>query len=137
MSQISALQAHLEAPVVSSQPEFSAAHLDPLFDGQFDQCAEHDIAPLAWSPLAGGRLATGSDLPPDLVAVLDRLAEREGVDRATIALAFVLAHPTRPVAIIGTMKPERIAASAAAVRVELDRNDCYDIIEASRGEPMP
>jgi predicted oxidoreductase len=136
-SQVSALQAHLDAPIVSTQPEFSALHLAPMFDGQLDQCAEHDIVPLAWSPLAGGRLATGDGLPPELAVVLDRLAAREGVDRATIALAFVLAHPTRPVAIMGTMRTERIAAAAAAARVELDRNDCYDIIEASRGERMP
>ena len=136
-SQISALQAHLDAKIVSSQPEFSAVHLDPLFDGQLDQCAELDIAPMAWSPLGGGRLATGEGSPDALVGVLDRLAEREGVDRATVALAFVLAHPTRPIAVIGTMKTERIAQSAAAVQVQLDRNDCYDIIEASRGEPMP
>lgn len=136
-SQIAALQAHLDAPIVSSQPEFSAVHLDPMFDGQFDQCAELGIAPMAWSPLGGGRLATGEGVRDELVAVLDRLAEREGVDRATIALAFVLAHPTRPIAVIGTMQPERIAASAAAVQVHLDRNDCYDIVEASRGVPMP
>jgi predicted oxidoreductase len=136
-AQIAALGAHLDAPIVSTQPEFSALQLDPLFDGQLDQCAELDIVPLAWSPLAGGRLAVGDDLPVDLADVLDRLAEREGVDRSAVALAFVLAHPTRPVAIVGTMKTSRIAAAAAATRVQLDRNDCYDIIEASRGEPMP
>ena len=136
-SQVSMLQAHLPFRLVSTQPQFSAVHLDPMFDGTFDQCLELDIAPMAWSPLAGGSLATGEGVRPELVEVLDRLAEREGVDRGTIALAFTLAHPSRPIAIIGTMNPDRIVSSAAAANVQLDRSDCYDIVEASRGEPMP
>lgn len=136
-SQVAALQTHLPFRLVSTQPQFSAVHLDPMFDGTFDQCLELDLAPMAWSPLAGGSLATGDGVRPELVAVLDRLAEREGVDRATVAIAFTLAHPSRPIAIIGTMNPDRIAASAAAVDVRLDRSDCYDIVEASRGEAMP
>ncbi len=135
--QTRALQAHLPFPLVSTQPQFSALHLDPLFDGTFDQCNELGIVPMAWSPLAGGALASGDGVRPELVAVLDRLAEREGVDRATIAIAFTLAPPSRPISIIGTMNPDRVADSAGAARVHLDRSDCYDIVEASRGEPMP
>ena len=70
-----------------------------------------------WSPLAGGRLATGEGVRPELLAVLDALAARESVDRATVALAFALAHPSRPVAIIGTQRPERITAALAALEV--------------------
>lgn len=136
-SQVAALQAHLDAPLVTTQPEMSVVHLDPLFDGTLDQCVERGIVPLAWSPLGGGRVATGEGVRPELIDVLDRLAEREGVDRATIAIAFVLAHPSRPVAITGTMNPQRVVEAAAAARVNLDRSDCYDLVEASRGEPMP
>ena len=135
--QTRALQAHLPFPLVSTQPQFSAAHLDPLFDGTFDQCNELGIVPMAWSPLAGGALASGEGVRPELLAVLDRLAEREGVDRATLAIAFTLTPPSRPISVIGTMNPDRVVASAGAARVELDRSDCYDIVEASRGEPMP
>ena len=51
---------------------------------------------MAWSPLAGGRLATGDGIRPELLDVLDGLAKREGIDRSQMALAFVLAHPTAP-----------------------------------------
>ena len=73
------------------------------------------VVPLAWSPLAGGRLATGEGLRPELVDVLDRLAQREDCDRATIALAFVLAHPSAPVAIVGTQQPQRLRAATDAL----------------------
>ena len=49
----------------------------------------------------------------------------------------MLAHPSAPVAIIGTQRPERIAASLAALRVGLDRADVYSIIQASEGVPLP
>ena len=92
---------------------------------------------LAWSPLGGGRLATGDDVRPELLEVLDSLAAREGVDRAAIAIAFVLAHPAAPVAIIGSQNPERIAGTTAALDVELTRTDVYAIIQASEGVPLP
>jgi len=137
VAQTEALAAHSELPVVSTQPEYSAAHLTPMRDGTFDLCMRDGIVPLAWSPLAGGRLATGDGLPSELIETLDSIAAREGVDRATIALAFVLAHPAQPVAIIGTQQPERVAASLAATRVTLDRGDVYSIVQASQGQPLP
>jgi predicted oxidoreductase len=106
-------------------------------DGTLDQCAALGVTPLAWSPLAGGRLATGDGVRPELVAVLDRLAEREGVTRAAVAIAFVLAHPTRPVAVVGTQQPGRLAELAVAATVHLDRCDVYDLIVASDGVPLP
>ncbi len=127
----------LGEPLAANQPEFSAATLTPIQDGTFDRCMAQGVTPLAWSPLAGGRLATGEGVRDELIAVLDRLAERENTDRTAVALAFVLAHPSRPVAIVGTTRPERIKTSTAAFKVTLDRNDCYDIIEASQGFPLP
>lgn len=136
-AQVAALQAHLPFPIATTQPEYSAAKTDALRDGTFDQAMELGIVPMAWSPLAGGRLATGTDVSPALVAKLDELAGREGVDRSIIALAFVLAHPSAPICIVGTQTPERITGSLDALRVNLDRNDVYDIIEASEGVPLP
>ena len=135
--QVAALQAHLPFPIATNQPEFSAAVTTPMRDGTFDQCMQLGIVPMAWSPLAGGRLATGVDAAPALVETLDELAAREGVDRSIIALAFVLAHPSAPICIVGTQTPERITGSLAALEVTLDRNDVYNLIEASEGQPLP
>jgi predicted oxidoreductase len=136
-SQVAALSAHLPFSLVTNQPEYSAAHLDPLRDGTFDACMRDGIVPLVWSPLAGGHLASGEGIRQELLAVLDRLADREAVDRAAVALAFTLAHPSRAVAIIGTQRPERITAALDALRVSLDRADVYAIIQASDGVPLP
>ncbi len=135
--QVRTLQAHLPFPIVSNQPEFSAVALTPMRDGTFDHCMAHGVVPLAWSPLGGGRLATGDDLRPALLEALDTIAAREEVDRSQVALAFVLAHPAAPVPIIGTQNPERIRASARALDVRLDRSDVYTIVQASEGRPLP
>ena len=136
-AQVAALTEYLEAPLVSTQPEYSAAHLAALRDGTLDQAMAEGFAVLAWSPLAGGRLATGEGIRPELLVVLDELAAREGVDRATVATAFVLAHPSGPVAILGTQRPERLREAQRALEVHLDRIDCYRIVEASEGVPLP
>jgi predicted oxidoreductase len=136
-AQVAALQSHLEFPIASNQPEFSAAHLAPMRDGTLDQCMEHRIVPMAWSPLAGGRLASGDDIRPELKMVLDGFAAREGVDRSHIALAFVLAHPSAPIAIVGSQNPDRIRSSTDALTVSLSRADLYAIIQASEGVPLP
>ena len=39
-SQTSALIAYLPGEIISQQPQYSALHLDPLFDGTFDQCMQ-------------------------------------------------------------------------------------------------
>ena len=136
-AQHEALAAHLPFPIVSTQPEYSPAFLGPLRDGTFDLCMRDGVVPLAWSPLAGGRLLTGDDVRPELLATLDELAEREGVDRAAICIAFVLAHPAAPVAILGTQTPARLEAASTALGVTLGREDVYRIIQDSEGVPLP
>ena len=137
VDQYDALASHLSAPIVSTQPEYSVAHTQPLRDGTFDRSMRDGVVPLAWSPMAGGRLFSGEGLRPELVSLVDELGEREGVDRAAIAVAFVLAHPSKPVALLGTQTPARLEAAAAATNVHLDRNDIYNLIEASEGVPLP
>lgn len=138
--QYEALVAHLPFAIVSTQPEYSLMHLDPLRDGTFDKAMRDGVTPLAWSPLAGGRVlqSDGVDGPsPALAEALGLLADREGVDRAAIAVAFVLSHPARPVAIVGTQSSERIESATAALDVTLTRDDVYTLIEASEGVPLP
>ncbi len=139
VAQTRALRAHLGDALASTQPEFSAAHLGPLRDGTFDLCMELALTPLAWSPLGGGRLISDTDstVRPELRTVLDEIAEREGVSRACIAIAFVLAHPALPIAIVGTQQPDRLRELARATQVQLDRTDLYRIIVASEGVPLP
>jgi predicted oxidoreductase len=136
-AQHEALAAHLRVPIETTQPEYSVAALGPLRDGTFDLCMRDGVTPLAWSPLAGGRVATGENLRPELLAVLDEIAAVRGATREQVAYAFVLSHPARPVVLLGTQKPERIRAAAQSPVQSLERTELYRIVAASEGRPLP
>ena len=136
-TQTRVLKTFMNDSLVSTQPEFSAACLTPMRDGTLDLCMETSMTPLAWSPLAGGRLATGLDIEPNLISVLESIAAKKACSRVAVALAFVLAHPASPVAIVGTQSPERLTDLATATQVTLSRAEMYEIVQASEGQRLP
>lgn len=138
-AQVRALAAHLPFPLASIQPEFSPLAIEPISDGVLDQAMEMSLGVLAWSPLAGGRLGEreGDARAAAVRRALDALAEPRGVGREAIAYAWIMAHPARPIPIIGTQQPERIAAAAQALTVTLTRAEWYGVLVAARGEPLP
>ena len=54
--QFELLNSRMDQPLVTNQVEFSLLHMDPIYDGVFDQCQRQHILPMAWSPLAKGDL---------------------------------------------------------------------------------
>ena len=136
--QTAALAHYLTVPLVSHQPEFSPLTTTPLFDGVFDQAMLHNMAVLAWSPLGGGRLAKPSgDRATAVAALLDAKAAEAGVDRSAAAYSWIMAHPARPIPIVGTQNPARIAAIGDAYKPRWTRAEWYKVLEASRGERLP
>lgn len=137
-AQASALMAYLDAPLASHQPEFSPLCLDPISDGLLDQAMAHDIAVLAWSPLGGGRIAD-PQTPRDIAvaAALDAVALTQHVSRTAAAYSWIMAHPARPIPIIGSQQPARIAEATDAYKVKWTRADWYAVLVASREEPLP
>lgn len=137
-AQTAALAEYLTVPIVSHQPEFSALTTTPLFDGLFDQAMQRGMAVLAWSPLGGGRLADPKDARAQAVAaLLDAKAEEAGVDRAAVAYSWIMAHPARPVPIVGTQNAARIATIPDAYKPQWTRAEWYDVLQASMGEKLP
>jgi len=95
---------------------------------------------LAWSPLAQGRLGAGSpkdDAAARVIALLEALSARTGVTRSALACSWIMAHPARPIPLIGTQEPARIRAFAAAYDVVWTRADWYALLTAARGVPLP
>jgi predicted oxidoreductase len=138
-AQLRALLAHLDVPVVTTQPELSVLEVGALDDGVLDQAMELGITPLAWSPLGGGRLVAQPPADTRIARVqhvMQELAAGYDATLTQIALAFVLAHPSGAIPIIGTTKPERVRESAGAASVALTKADCYRLIAAS-GRALP
>lgn len=135
------LQQFLGFPLATLQPEFSALSVEAAFDGVLDFAMSRQMTPLAWSPLAGGKLAEGNLLSDPtarrVAAKLDELAKLYGATRVAVALAFVMRHPAGAIPIMGSQTPARIAAANDALRVNLSRADWYALVVAARGEPLP
>ena len=133
------LASRLDFPLVTNQVEISALRLEPFTDGTLDQLQRLRIAPMAWSPLGGGRLLAGEDEDAKrLRAELDGVAGEIGAASAMqVALAWLLAHPARIVPVIGTSRSERIREAAGSVGLSLSREQWFRIWRASTGREVP
>ena len=137
-SQVDALAAHSALPVVSCQPEFSPLATAPLSNGILDQAMARGMTVLAWSPLGQGRLGKPVDARSQAAAkALDARAETAGVSRAAAAYSWIMAHPARPIPIVGTQTPARIAEIPDAYKLTWTRAEWYEVLVAATGEPLP
>lgn len=104
-----------------------------------DYCRLKDITIQAWSPLQfgmfGGSFIDNPDFP-ELNKTLGELAEREQVSKAAIAIAWILRHPAKMQAIIGSMNPGHIKDVCAAADVTLSHHDWYALY-LSAGKYLP
>jgi predicted oxidoreductase len=129
---------HRRIPLATHQLEFSALQMKALADGTLEQAADLGLPPMAWSPLGSGRLLTGDDEHARRVrAALQPLAEAHGVSLATVALAWVMRHPSRPRPITGSGRLEALAEAVAATRLVLDREAWTSVWRASMGHDVP
>lgn len=104
-----------------------------------DYCRLKDITIQAWSPLQfgmfGGSFIDNPDFP-ELNKALAEIADREGVSKAAVAIAWILRHPAKMQAIIGSMNPEHIKDACDAVKVSLSHHDWYALYLAA-GKFLP
>lgn len=104
-----------------------------------DYCRLNDITIQAWSPLQigmfGGTFIDNPDFP-ELNKALQELADREGVSKTAVAIAWILRHPAKMQAIIGTMNPSHIEDACAASNVKLSHHDWYTLYLAA-GKYLP
>ena len=125
--------------IACNQIELSPLTTEPFLDGQIGDQEARRLRPMAWSPLAGGRLLRGEDEQAARVrSALEDVGKRHGAATADqVALAWLLAHPSGIVPVVGTNRPERIRAAAASTDLALSREEWFEIWVASLGEPIP
>ena len=122
----------------TNQIELHPLYRAPLHDGTLDQCQRLRVRPMIWSPLAGGALLTGGDeVARRVQAVLQAVAQRHGTSPATIAFAWLLRLPSRPVPLTGSSRIEAIREAVAATELRLDAQDWTEIWQAAAGHEVP
>jgi 1-deoxyxylulose-5-phosphate synthase len=108
-------------------------------------CAHEGIGVIPWSPLARGRLtrdwdaetARGAtdefgkrlyrDEDRSIVERVGSVAQRRGVSRAQVALAWMLGKPLVTAPIVGVTKPEQLADAVGALEVHLDPEEIAEL----------
>jgi predicted oxidoreductase len=124
--------------LATNQIELHPLHLAPLHDGTLDQCQQLRLRPMIWSPLAGGRLTGGHDEHAQRVRnALQPMADRLGVSLATLAYAWLLRHPARPVPVLGSRRIASVHEALAALALRLDVQDWTALWQASAGHEVP
>ncbi len=136
-SQADLIRGGLRFPLVTNQVELSVLHPGAFSDGTADHALRHGYPLMAWSPLAGGRLAGDPSAQAQLVRETLAAADLSRYTPEQVALAWLLHHPSRVVPVLGTGQPARLTAAAEAVNISLSTEQWFRIYVAATGRELP
>ncbi|QLE79543.1 oxidoreductase [Francisella sp. Scap27] len=135
-SQFELLNSHI--PLHTNQVEISVLHTDTFYDGTLDQLQKHKVRPMAWSPLAGGRIFNPENATEKNVqACLQTIADKHNATIDQIAMAWLLKHPSNPQVIIGSQNINRLENTVNSQNIELNVQEWFKILEVSNGHEAP
>ncbi len=133
------LQHYLDMPLVTNQVEISPYCLEHFENGNMEFFIKNSIHPMAWSPVAGGRLMSPWDAKgPRIMPVIRQVAEELGVDEVEkVIYAWLLKHPSGMLPVVGSGRMERIKNALAAIDLEMSLEQWYMIYVAALGKELP
>ncbi len=129
------LQSAMKNTLATNQIELSVLAHHSFTNGDVAFHQKNATPMMAWSPLAGGNLFNGQN--DAVTAALDAIARDRGVDVSAVAVAWLLAHPSKILPVMGTNNLSRISRLSDACDVKLDRQEWYEIYTAALGHEVP
>lgn len=130
------LQSAMTTKLCTNQIELSLLARDAFTNGDMAHLQRLGVPPMAWSPLGGGALFGQGAPALRLRPHLERQAQAQGVGTDAVAVAWLLAHPARIIPVLGTNSLDRIGRIADAARVELTREDWFELWTAASGQEV-
>lgn len=126
-------------PLSTNQIEVSVLHRNAFDDGTLDQCLKLGIIPTAWSPFGGGAVfARTNDAHIERIRDVGyALADKHSCSIDQILLAWLLKHPSGIIPVLGTSKINRVETALGALKVNLSREEWYELWEAADGKEVP
>jgi len=136
-SQVKLLQQHID--ITANQIEISPTAISCMTDGTLDQCTTDSIIPMAWSPLAGGRLFADklSEEDDSLKGRLMAVAEKYGWDLDYMIYLFLLHHPAHIHVVTGSSNAARIKVAYEASHAIISDAQWFEIYTACLGRRVP
>lgn len=126
------LQSRMTTRLVTNQIELSLSAHDAFVNGDIAYLHQHRIAPMAWSPLAGGALSK----PGAMREKLDAIGAEVGADWSAAAIAWLLHHPAGILPVMGTNNLGRIAQISDALKVPMDRQTWFELYTLALGREV-
>lgn len=120
------LASYLTIPIVTNHIELNLMNTSAIEDGRIDFIKQSFSKPLAWAPLAGGRILSGEDEKAVTVrAKLEKIGNKYDANIEQTAVAWLMKLGTLP--IIGSISESRIRNAASATGVKLSHQEWYEI----------
>lgn len=120
------LASYLTVPIVTNHLELNLLNISAIEDGRVDFIKQRFSKPLAWAPLAGGKILNDQGVKSELLRA--RLAEiglKHNANVEQVAVAWLMQLGTLP--IIGSLNEERIKNAATASEIKLSHEDWYEL----------
>lgn len=153
--QIKLLQNAVDMPLCVNQLQFGIGHTEMIDTGinvnmhneagidrdgnALDFCRLENITVQAWSPMQYG-FFEGCFIDNKqfsvLNEVLEKIGNRYGVSKTTIAIAWILRHPAKIQPVTGTTNLARLADCLNASKIRLTHEEWYEIYRAA-GNKLP
>lgn len=153
--QIQLLQKALDMPLCANQIQFGIMHT-PIIDsginvnmhndgavnrdgGTLEFCRLENITIQPWSPMQYGFFEgcfIDNEKFPKLNEVLERIGNKYGVSKTTMAIAWILRHPAKMQPVTGTTNLVRLADCLKAADIRITHEEWYEIYLAA-GNKLP
>lgn len=135
----SMLQSYTDEKLVTNQVEISPYSITHFENGNMNFFLEKRIKPMAYCPMANGKLVIPTDEKSErVVKVLKDIAEElnvDGIDKVIYSWLFM--HPSTIMPITGSGKIDRIKRSVEALSLKMSVEQWSRIFTASRGIALP
>ena len=127
------LQSTMVNKLHTNQIELSLQSIDAFSNGDVAFHQKNASPIMAWSPLGGGKLMIESN---QLTNKMDQIGSHYNVDRAAVAISFLLSHPANIIPIMGTNNIDRISKISDAFKVKMDRITWFELYTAALGREV-
>lgn len=148
--QMELVQSALKQKLLVNQVQFGvmctglidhAMHMNSEFphaadrDGELlDYCRLNGVTIQVWSPFQYGFVKgvfLDNEQFTEINQKMDEVAEKYGISKTALSVAWILRHPAQIQVIVGTTSPERLKDICTACNITLGREDWYGIYKAA------
>lgn len=134
VSQMQLLDQHLS--ITTNQVECSLTNPEMMLNGIFDYATHQQQIAMVWSPL-GAYFKQKTNQVDRISMQLKTMCLKYNATEDQLLLAWLLKHPSKIHPVVGTTSPERIKQAVESENINIELEDWFLLLEASKGHPVP